>query len=96
MRFAKLLKKVIEIEEKIEDLISDKDALFSQLENIRTEENTVDALEEILQEEKYNNMINEIEKITKEIDRIYRLKIETIRSSYNFYQNLFKSNSEVN
>jgi len=95
MRFAKLLKKVIEIEEKIEDLVTDKEALFSQLETIRTEENTVDALEEILQEEKYNNMIQEIQKITKEIDRLYKLKIDTVKASYEFYQNCFQNKKEA-
>lgn len=96
MRFAKLLNKIVEIEEKIEELISDKDTLLIQLENIKNNDNVLDPVEEILQEEKYNNTIEDIRKISKEIERLYRLKIEKIRSSYNFYQNLFKSNSEVN
>lgn len=93
MRFAKLLKKIIEIEENIEKLISYKESLLNQLGNLKTDENTANGLEEILKEEKYNNMIIDIENITKEIDRLYKLKIESIKGSYDFYQNSFKSNN---
>lgn len=94
MRFAKLLKTIIEIEEKIEELVSKKEDILSTLENIRTQENTVNALEEILQEEKNDNMIKEVTNITKEIDKLYKFKISTISTSYSFYKNLFKSTQE--